>query len=451
MAEAINWQNRITGSGFEEPDQIMANPFNFRQHPKHQKDALDGVLNEIGWIQEVIINRTTGHLIDGHLRVELAMQRGERVPVKYVDLDEKEEKIALACIDPISQLAEQDQAMLDQLIEDIGTVQDDNASAFLDSLLSDGPPIDEVEDEGLIDDDEAPDVCSEPDVKPGDIYILGNHRIMCGDSLNVDHIEQLMDGDMADLLWIDPPYNVDYTGSDGKKIDNDNMDDSDFRQFLRDLLSSCAMVMKSGAPFYIAHADSEGYNFRGATQEAGLDIKQCIIWVKNSFVIGRQDHQWQHEPILYGWKPGAAHKWYGEYNKSTVLDEQPDVTKMDNSQLKNYIKELRNTLSTTVIREEKPKRNGDHPTMKPVNLIAQQMKNSTRRGDIVIDFCGGSGSTLIAAEKLSRHARLCELSPNYAQVIVERWEAFTGKDAILLQTGQTFNQVKRGNSGEHDE
>lgn len=448
MTQQIKWENRIVSSGTEDPEQLLANPLNFRRHPAHQKKAMTGVLSEIGWIQDVIVNKVTGHIIDGHLRVELAMQRSEKVPVKYVELSEHEEKIALASIDPIGALAEQDQAMLDDLIEDIGTVEDDDLSAFLDSMLSDGPDMDEAEEEGLIDDDECPDAPAESVIKPGDVFILGDHRVICGDSTNMDDIDKLMAGDQADMLWIDPHYNVDYTGSDGKKIDNDNMDDSAFRQFLRDLFSSCAAVMKAGSPFYIAHADSEGYNFRGAAQESGLDVKQCLIWVKNSFVIGRQDHQWQHEPILYGWKPGAAHKWYGEFNKSTVIDEQPKVNDLDRSELMNLVRELRNTLATTVIREDKPKANGDHPTMKPIRLIGLHLKNSTRRGDVVIDFCGGSGSTLIACEKLGRKARLCELSPTYAQVIVERWQEFTGKDAILEDTGQTFDQLTRGRNDE---
>ena len=448
MTQQIKWENRIVSSGTEDPEQLLANPLNFRRHPAHQKKAMTGVLSEIGWIQDVIVNKVTGHIIDGHLRVELAMQRSEKVPVKYVELSEHEEKIALASIDPIGALAEQDQAMLDDLIEDIGTVEDDDLSAFLDSMLSDGPDLDEAEEEGLIDDDECPDAPPESVIKPGDVFILGEHRVICGDSTNMDDIDKLMAGDQADMLWIDPPYNVDYTGSDGKKIDNDNMDDSAFRQFLRDLFSSCAAVMKAGAPFYIAHADSEGYNFRGAAQESGLDVKKCLIWVKNSFVIGRQDHQWQHEPILYGWKPGAAHKWYGEFNKSTVIDEQPKVNDLDRSELMNLVRELRNTLATTVIREDKPKANGDHPTMKPIRLIGLHLKNSTRRGDVVIDFCGSSGSTLIACEKLGRKARLCELSPTYAQVIVERWQEFTGKDAILEDTGQTFDQLTRGRNDE---
>lgn len=443
MAEQPTWENRIVGNGFEDPAQLLANPQNFRLHPAHQKEALNGVLNEIGWIQEVIVNTTTGHLIDGHLRVELAMQRGEKVPVKYVELTQQEERIALASIDPISALATQDQAMLDQLIEDIGTVHDDSLSEFLDSLMSDASDqLEEVEEDGLIDDDEAPEVTEEPVVKLGDIWILGDHRLACGDSIDVHTIERLMDGEQADMLWIDPPYNVDYEGSNGKKIDNDNMSDGQFRQFLRDLLTSCSMVMKAGAPFYIAHADSEGYNFRGAAREAGLDTKQCLIWVKNAFVMGRQDHHWQHEPILYGWKPGAAHKWYGERNKSTVLDERPKVSEMDRAALMAYVRELRNAIGTSIVEAEKPKANDAHPTMKPVSLIIHQLKNSSRRGDIVIDFCGGSGSTLIAAEKTGRKARLCELSPKYAQVIVERWQEFTGQDAVLEETGQTFQELK---------
>ncbi len=448
MTQQIKWENRIVSSGTEDPEQLLANPLNFRRHPAHQKKAMTGVLSEIGWIQDVIVNKVTGHIIDGHLRVELAMQRSEKVPVKYVELSEHEEKIALASIDPIGALAEQDQAMLDDLIEDIGTVENDDLSAFLDSMLSDGPDLDEAEEEGLIDDDECPDAPAESVIKPGDVFILGDHRVICGDSTNMDDIDKLMAGDQADMLWIDPPYNVDYTGSEGKKIDNDNMDDSAFRQFLRDLFSNCVSVMKAGAPFYIAHAGTEGYNFLGASRESGLDVKQCLVWVKNSFAFGRQDHHWQHVPILYGWKPGAAHKWYGEFNKTTVIDDQPKVNDLDRSELMNLVRELRNTLATTVIREDKPKANGDHPTMKPIRLIGLHLKNSTRRGDVVIDFCGGSGSTLIACEKLGRKARLCELSPTYAQVIVERWQEFTGKDAILEDTGQTFDQLTRGRNDE---
>ena len=439
------WRNRIIGSGFESPDQILANPQNFRHHPKHQKDALNGVLDEIGWIQDVIVNQTTGHLIDGHLRVELALQKGELVPVKYVELTEHQEKIALASIDPLSALAEQDAGILDDLLNDIGETGNTFLDEFLDGLMIEQSPLDDPEEEGLIDDDEAPDLQEQAHtVKAGDVWLLGDHRMMCGDSLNLDDVDKLMNGEKADMLWIDPPYNVDYTGSDGKKIDNDNMDDSSFRQFLRELFTSACVYMHEGAPFYIAHADSEGYNFRGAAREAGLTVKQCLIWVKNALVLGRQDHQWQHEPILYGWKEGAAHRWYGQFNKTTVMDDQPKVNDLDRPALMNLVRELRNTLGSTIIREDKPKSNGDHPTMKPVRLITHQLRNSSRANDIVIDFCGGSGSTLIACQKLGRKARLMELSPQYAEVIVKRWQEFTGEAAILEDTGQTFDQLSEG-------
>jgi DNA modification methylase len=436
------WKNSITGSGFEDPETILANPFNFRNHPKNQKDALNGVLEEIGWIQDVIVNTTTGHLIDGHLRVELAKQKKEKVPVKYVELTEEQERIALASIDPIAALAEQDQDMLDRLIDGIDNVENQELDDFLTSLMSDTPDLDEVEAEGNTEVDDAPTAQAATTSQPGDVWIMGNHRIMCGDSCNTDHVARLMKDELADCLWIDPPYNVDYEGADGMKIQNDSMSDDNFRLFLRDLFTSCFIAMKEGAPFYIAHADSEGENFRGGAREAGLSIKQCLIWVKNALVLGRQDHQWIHEPILYGWKPGAAHKWYGDFNKTTVLDDQPDVKDMDKKQLANYIRELRNTMATSIVREDKPLRNGDHPTMKPVRLISTQLKNSTRRGDIVIDFCGGSGSTMMACETLGRHSRLMELDPVYADVIVRRYQDFTGKDAILEDTGQTFNSCE---------
>jgi DNA modification methylase len=438
------WQNRIVSSGYEDPAQLLANPYNFRHHPKNQQDALEGALNEIGWIQDVIVNTTTGHIIDGHLRVTMAMKQNARVPVKYVELTEKEELIALATMDPIGALADQSQLELDQLIEDIGDVQDTELGLFLQELMSTGDLELDEETDGEIDDDEAPDLDAQSKVRPGDVWILGRHRVICGDSLNMTDINTLMDGELADCLWIDPPYNVDYESADGKKIDNDNMGDSEFRTFLRDLMTSCYLVLKPGAPFYIAHADSEGENFRGATRESGLMVKQCLIWVKNTMVLGRQDHQWMHEPILYGWKPGAAHKWYGEFNKKTVLDNQPDVKAMDRSELVNYVRELRNTIGTTIVREDKPRRSGEHPTMKPVRLITTQLKNSTRKDDIVIDFCGGSGSTLIACEKLGRQARLCELSPNYVQVIVKRWQEFTGQ-ATLEETGQFFDDIEGTN------
>lgn len=429
------WKSRIVGQGEESPEHILANPFNFRNHPKIQREALAGALNELGWIQQVIINRTTGHLIDGHLRVDLALERREpAVPVVYVELTEAEEKIALATIDPISAMAEQDQAMLDRILEDIGTVGDDQLQAFLSSLHS----LEDEPEEGNTD----PDACPTPRAihasQEGQVWILGDHRLMVADGTVQANVDRLCDGEAIDLVWTDPPYNVDDHGSDGKTIANDKMSDAKFREFLVALFTTACAVTKPGGPIYIAHADSEGYNFRGAMMEAGWDMKQCLIWRKNSMVLGRQDYQWQHEPILYGWKPGAAHAWYGEFNKKTIIDDAPDLKAMDKQELLNYARLLRNALNTSVIEEDKPARNEDHPTMKPVRLIVHMLKNSSRRGDTVLDLCGGSGSTLIAAEQLGRRARLMELDPVYADVIIRRWQEFTGRTAILESTSEPY-------------
>ena len=209
----------------------------------------------------------------------------------------------------------------------------------------------------------------------------------------------------------DPPYNIDYTGGtkDALKISNDKMDESSFRQFLSDSFSAADSVMKPGAAFYIWHADSEGYNFRGACHDAGLKVRQCLIWRKNQMVLGRQDYQWKHEPCLYGWKDGADHLWAADRKQTTVLDF------------------------------DKPSRNGEHPTMKPVALFEYQLLNNTKGGDVVLDLFGGSGTTMIAAEKNGRHSRLMELDPKYCDVIVKRWQEFTGLKAVNEQSGATFN------------
>ncbi|WP_083232782.1 DNA modification methylase [Endozoicomonas atrinae] len=431
------WQDRIVGQGKENPEQLLANPQNWRIHPKSQQDALKGALDEIGWIQQVIVNQRTGHLVDGHLRVELSMREGEtEVPVIYVDLTEAEEKLALATIDPLSAMAETDQAMLDSLLEGL-EVQSDDLNGLLESLAS-GELLDEAED-GLIDDDACPDPQKKTHSKPGDIWILGAHRLMCGDSTDPQQVEQLVQAQQMDMVWTDPPYNVDYQGGTAAQltIQNDKMGDTQFRSFLHDLFTVACLWTKPGGPIYVAHADSEGINFRSALVEGGFLLKQCIVWVKNTFTLGRQDYNWQHEPILYGWKPGAAHQWYGEFNKSTVFDEEPDFKNMDKSSLVNYCRQLRNQLNTSVIKEDKPSRSAERPTMKPVNLIVHMIRNSSTRQNTVLDLCGGSGSTLIACEKLRRQARLMEIDPAYCDVIIRRWQAFTGQQA-KHQNGKAF-------------
>lgn len=266
----------------------------------------------------------------------------------------------------------------------------------------------QVEEEGEVDEDDfdiEEAIPDEPISKRGDIWKLGRHRLMCGDSTDINDVEKLMGGIKADLFLTDPPYNVNYEGKakDKLKIKNDSMDEESFRQFLRDAFFAADTVMREGAVFYIWHADSEGYNFRGACIDVGWQVRQCLIWNKSSMVIGRQDYQWKHEPCLYGWKSGASHFWAGDRKQVTVLDFN------------------------------KPQRNGEHPTMKPVSLFDYQIKNNTRKGDIVLDLFGGSGTTIIACEQNGRIGYSMELDEKYCDVIIKRWEEFTGKKAVLLE------------------
>jgi len=435
----VEWNNRIVRFGTEDPAMLLANPFNFRRHPKDQQDALEGTLNTIGWIQDVIVNVTTGHMIDGHLRVELAMRKGAKeVPVKYVELTEEEEKIALATLDPISGLAINDTELLQDILDGLKPV-DDQLAAFLDSMREDS----DDPEPGETDEDEIPEPEPNPVTQRGDIWVMGMHRLICGDTTSEADMDALMNGEQADMVWTDPPYNVDYEGGTGAKtkIENDKMDDQAFRRFLLDSLGNMARVTKPGGCAYVAHADSEGRNFRAAMQDSGWMLKQCLIWVKSSATLSRQDYNWQHEPILYGWRPGAGHYFCGDFTLTTVVDEEPDLDDMDKAQLLEYATHLRSLVLSTVIRADKPKENDLHPTMKPVSLVRRCITASSRHDEIVLDGFGGSGTTLIACETINRRARLVEFDPVFADVIVRRWQEFTGQPAILESTGQTFDEV----------
>lgn len=242
------------------------------------------------------------------------------------------------------------------------------------------------------DDFDVPVGGSETDIVEGDIFDIGQHRLLCGSSTQTDTWKRLMGDELADLVITDPPYNVDYKGGtkEGLKIKNDNMSDGDFYQFLYDFYTALGSYTKAGGAWYVWHADTEGANFRRAMADAGIAVKQCLIWVKNTMVMGRQDYHWKHEPCLYGWKEGAAHGWYNDRKQTTVL---------------NF---------------ERPQRNAEHPTMKPIPLIAYQMGNSSKAGDVVADGFGGSGTTMVAAHQTNRRCRMMELDPRYCQVIIDR-------------------------------
>lgn len=264
----------------------------------------------------------------------------------------------------------------------------------------------EIEEEKEVIEDEAFDTTppEEPTSKLGDIYQLGRHRLMVGDSTDCEQVKALMGEQQADLLLTDPPYNVAYQGKteDALTIENDSKSAADFHLFLVDVFEAAKSVMKKGAAFYCWYASSEVVNFHTSIEETGFMVKQELIWNKNSMVLGRQDYQWKHEPCLYGWLEGASHSWYSGRNQTTVL---------------NF---------------DKPQRNGDHPTMKPVALFDYQMQNSSKQGDIVLDLFGGSGTTMVAAEQNGRNAYLMEFDPRYADVIIRRWEELTGEKAVKI-------------------
>ena len=265
---------------------------------------------------------------------------------------------------------------------------------------------------GLTPDDEAPALREAPVAQPGELWVLGQHRLLCGDATVAADLKRVLAGARADLVIIDPPYNVDYEGKTKEKlkIRNDQMAAATFYGFLLEAHRNLANVAKEGAGIYVFHADTEGMNFRRALVEGGWKLAQCCVWVKQTLVMGRQDYHWQHEPILYGWKPGASHRWFTDRKQTTVW---------------NF---------------DRPTRSTDHPTMKPVDLISYPILNSSRNGDVVLDSFAGAGSTLIACAKHGREARLLEIDPKYCDVIIRRWQEWSGEKAYN-EEGQSFEQV----------
>lgn len=319
-----------------------------------------------------------------------------------------------------------------------------------DELLTADFDPDELVDWGLGELDDEPDDAdadedeySEEDAanaptrcNPGDVWLLGRHRLMCGDSTKEADVAKLMGGEQADLLLTDPPYNVDYQGGtkDKMKIANDNMDDVAFVGFLTAAFNCAIQAMRPGAAFYVWHADSKGFEFRTALKEVGLTLRETLIWVKNALVLGRQDYQWRHEPCLYGWKEGAAHYFVDDRSQSTVIEDAGvDYRKLKKDELLKLVLQLTDvSIPNTVIYEDKPTKNDIHPTMKPVKLMARLTKNSTKQEQLVLDLFGGSGSTLIACEQINRRCFTMEYDPKYCDAILDRWEKLTGEEAERL-------------------
>jgi len=390
-----------------------------KEHPlnprRGDEAAIEKSIDKNGFYGVVVAQVSTGFVLAGNHRLRAAAKAGaKKIPVAWVDVSDEEAKKILVADNRTSELGGYDSHALAVILDELnaeGTLEgtgydldnlDDMISELGKTIEVGGfmrrPPSLQEEAESV----PAPE--QTPTARSGDMWKMGDHRLICGDSSKMETVKRLMDGQEANLWLTDPPYNVDYNGlTEGAlKIDNDNISDGDFLKLLTGAYAAANAALAPGGVFYIWHAPSEGYNFYAAAVETGWRVRQCLIWLKNRLVLGRQDYHWKHEPCLYGWKPGAAHYWGTDRKQTTILEF------------------------------DRPDKNPDHPTMKPIELFQYQMENSSKKGDIVLDSFGGSGTTMIAAERAGRRARIVEMDPRYCDVIIKRWENFTGGKAVLI-------------------
>ena len=410
----MKYKNRITGTGEEPLDQIMFNPRNWRIHPLHQQDALKGVLEEVGWVQQVIVNKRTGNLIDGHLRCQLAAREGnDSVPVVYVDLSDEEEALILSTLDPIAGMAVTDKEKLDDLFRSFNSDNEDVQKLIADiaekeHLEYGKKPIEDVEPQI----DKAEELRVKWGVETGQLWQLGEHRLICGDCTDKAVVERVMGGDRARLVWTDPPYGVNYgakledanpMGYRVRMIENDNLPPAELEVFIRSALKNCCDYSMPGGAVYVACPPGTPLpTLIASFVGSGYTFHWGLIWLKDQLVLGRGDYHFKHENILYGWKEDAAH-YFADDRKQTSVFEYP-----------------------------RPKSSEEHPTMKPIDLMAHMIRNSSRVGDIVLEPFNGSGSTLLACEKEGRKCRAIEISPAYVAVSIQRWVDATGGTPELL-------------------
>jgi DNA modification methylase len=388
---------------------------NPRTHSEEQITQLAASIAEFGFVNPVLVDNEAG-IIAGHGRLRAAQKLGlECVPVIVLDhLSPAQRKAYLIADNRLAESAGWDEEKLRIVMEELEAEGFDlELTGFSDDELRDilADP-DEVRS-GLTDEDAAPELPAQPVSRTGDIWLLGKHRVLCGDATDQHAVDRLMAGEQADLVFADPPYNVDYEGytADKLTIQGDRMAPGDFDRFLKSTFANYRALIKPGASLYICHASSVQREFQGALEAAGFEVRCQIIWAKNHFAWGFSRYKFQHEPIFYCHVSGQSDAWYGDKSQSTLWHEK------------------------------KPAANRLHPTMKPVELIERALMNSSKAGDCVVDLFGGSGSTLIACERRGRNARLAEIDPKYVDVIVKRWQEFTGQRALLAGEGFSFDEV----------
>lgn len=414
-----DWRNRIVGTDVVNPKTLVPNEKNFRRHPNRQVAALEGSLDEIGWIAPVTVNRLTGRMLDGHARAELAMRQGvSQVPVQYVELDEHEEALALATLDPIGAMATHDAEALDALLQEVNTgsaaLQELLTEVAMDAGLYQPPAI--IEDEAPV--DRAEELRVKWGVESGQMWWLGEHQIICGDCTDVAVVERVMAGEKASLVFTDPPYgvaigaknrllnSVQKAGRNLTDIEDDSLSPDDLKaQLLPAFRNIRETVMADDCTVFVTVPQNGEHNMMMMMmmREAGLLVRHVLIWKKNqpTFSLGRLDYDYQHEPILLTW--GKRHK-----------------------------RPMRGEHRTSVWEIDKPRASKEHPTMKPVELVANALLNNSDSGDVAFDAYLGSGTTLIACEQLGRKCRAVEISPAYVAVAIERWHMLTGREPQLV-------------------
>lgn len=408
----------------------------YENNPRINKDAIPKVAESIslfGFRNPIIID-AENTIICGHTRV-LAAESIAMTEVPCIIINDlSEEKInAFRIIDnKTNEYAQWDEEKLREELERI------SPELFKNFDMPEFTNV-EIEDDEFDIEKELEEIIT-PKTKPGEIIQLGKHLLLCGDTTNLQDINKLFAFaynlfkiEKADCLITDPPYNVDIHNSIGLNIENDNMKREDFLNFLTSSFKNMKEKLKEGGSFYIWHADSEGLTFRLACENADLKVRQCLVWAKNHFVMGRQDYQWKHEPCLYGWKDGGTHYFIDDRTQTTLIKQDPiDIDKLKKEELKELLQKILSETKTSVIEEDRPLVSKEHPTMKPLKLVAKLISNSTKPEEVVFDGFGGSGSTLIAAEQLKRRCLMIEIDPKYCDLIVKRYEEITNEKAVRL-------------------
>lgn len=427
---------------------------NAKQHSKEQVEKIGDSIRRLGFISPCLIDRDL-NVIAGHGRIMAAKAIGwDRVPCIFIEgLTAEERKAYILADNRLTELGDWDMDLVQQELAALAEADFDISITGFDTDLRFDDSMAQITDDGWTEDEIHAE--EEPRSRIGDIYQLGNHRLMCGDSTDPDMVAALMDGAKADLMVTDPPYNIGLGGDesgaaqstdemsmrrkrqdDGAFLLNDNLGEKEFVEFLTKAMRNGRDALREGGAFYVWYATRTTEQFLQGMRNAGMEVKQILIWVKSHFTLGRQDYQWQHEPCLYGWKEGAAHYFLDSRKQSTVIEDQlPDLSRMKKADMEALLREIyKAEMPTDVIREAKPNVSELHPTMKPLKLIARQIRNSSEPGQTVLDLFGGSGTTLIACEQMDRRCMMMEFDPHYADVIVDRWEKMTGEKAMLISS-----------------